>query len=166
MRTPIDCGSASPGLDLTLAPGTREPSGAGRVALSERLNALRGRLLGDWKLISFYEEDGGGQELATFGAAPIGRLRFEAEGRFGFELKDDLGQGRCVVRSGAFEVSAAGTITFLVDPEPSAPLISRCDLHVDATSLHLTSALGPSLTGSAYSHTLWERVAPAVGVAE
>ena len=121
--------------------------------------ALQRLVVGRWKLISFYEEDEFGEEDETFGLSPVGRLSFDPSGRFEFEIKDDYGFNRCVRWTGTFAIAPDSAITFRLEaPELRSGGVRRAELHVDATSLGLTSVSGPSLAGALYSHTLWERV--------
>jgi hypothetical protein len=135
-------------------------------------------LVGTWQLASLYDEDADGEEAVTFGLAPKGRLVLDGSGHFSVQIFDDLGWGgtRCDRRGvgAARDTAASGTIAYYgsyeVDRDTlrfrvEAGLRARSDGRVRVADygladgrLDLVSSVLPSLTGSAYSHLVWERI--------
>lgn len=126
--------------------------------LPDQAGLLREQIVGTWMLISFYEEDDSGEEIEKFGLRPPGHLVFDRQGHFAFQIEDDLGFNRCVAYSGTYEIETKSRIRFRPDSPVSPNNERHSDLRLDSAQMELTSTIYPSLAGSSYSHTIWQRV--------
>jgi len=143
-------------------------------------SSLKEKLVGTWILVSIYDEDDGGDDIDPLGANPQGQLVFDANGHFSFQIfgaavrfaSNDRKLGTALENGIALQGSLAYFGTYSVD---SAKLelalhVKRClfpnwngadrkaSLTLSDSTLDLTSAVEPSLSGSYYSHSVWKRV--------
>lgn len=59
-------------------------------SVQSREQSLEHSVVGTWKLSSLYEEDESGQDAATFGLNPEGRLVLDVAGNFSLQIIDEL----------------------------------------------------------------------------
>ena len=140
------------------------------------------RLLGNWILVSVYEEDRGGEELDRWGSAPEGQFIANADGSFSF-----LMIGRNVIRlagnnaeqacarlracretmdrkvvgyTGTFSFKEKGKLSLEVSDGLErgwTGLKISADINWQDGQMHFVTASDPSPTGSFYAHLVWRR---------
>ena len=150
---------------------------SGRVASASH-NSLQQRIVGTWRLVSFYEENEGGEDTAIFGTDPRGQFIATSAQQFSFQIISAdgrrLGANRQVVSvcesSGLQEAlvyfgtyaldEARGTLNLHI----TYCLFRSCDKTRRSASVEFvddklvfTSAFWPSPTGSFYSRLVWQR---------
>jgi len=141
---------------------------------------LKEQLVGTWVLVSIYDEDERAEDVEPFGANPQGQLLFDIYSHFSLQIfgpavkfaSNDRKLGTALENGIAMQGSLACFGTYSVD---SAKLelalhVKRClfpnwngadrkaSLTLSDSTLDLTSAVEPSLSGSYYSHSVWKRV--------
>jgi hypothetical protein len=145
---------------LSSVPARAEHARLAAAPASSAIKPLAERIAGTWLLVSFYDEDETGEEIERWGTEPKGRLSFDDHGRFAFQLQDNLGFRLCAAYSGTYRITEA-RINFRPDTwaAPGNDEIDHvADVMLKGDILDLTSSMHPSLAGSAYSHTRWQRL--------
>jgi Lipocalin-like domain len=134
---------------------------------------LTDSVIGRWKLLSLYDEDGTGQDVTWFGHNPDGSLILDPGGHFSLQIDEGrhaLGavrdgsitvvgivaaRARTLAYSGRYYLEGH-TIHFQIE-HGLAPFAPASDVRVVGDRMDFISSMELSPTGSDYSHLVWER---------
>jgi hypothetical protein len=149
-----------------------------RLAVAPQ-SSLQERIVGAWRLVSMYEENEGGEDIAVFGSDPQGKFIATSGGQFSLQIVSRegrrLGANRNVITVsdggdrlrealgyfGTYSLDQAGkTLNLRV----SYCLVRSCDQSSRKASIEFvgdelifTSTLQGTPTGSFYSRLVWAR---------
>jgi hypothetical protein len=154
---------------VALITGACAPAAAAELPAGSRQHDI----VGDWTLVSIYEEDAGGEDLERWSDNPRGHFTADADGRFTLQIAGSNAI-RLADTTGGHSASPAwleykgtyifdpaqATISFKLD-QPPAPewekIRPAAEIKREGDRLHFTSSLGESPTGAFYVHIVWAR---------
>jgi Lipocalin-like domain len=119
---------------------------------------LTDSVIGRWKLLSLYDEDGTGQDVTWFGHNPDGSLILEPGGHFSLQI-DEGRHALGAVRDGSITVvgivaARARTLAYSGRYHLEG---HTSDVRVVGDRMDFISSMELSPTGSDYSHLVWDR---------
>src|SRR5215475_11271221 len=136
-------------------------------------SSLIDSVIGRWKLLSLYDEDGTGQDVTRFGHKPDGSLVLDPDGHFSLQIDRSPGalasvrdwnviavgiaaaRASMVAYSGRYYLEGH-TIHFIIE-RGLAPFAPATDVTIISERMDFISSTESSPTGSDYSHLIWER---------
>lgn len=141
--------------------------------------ALKDRIVGAWRLVSIYEENELGEDIALFGTDPRGLFIATRDGRFSLQIVSHDGRRLAGDRQtlavaddssslrealAYYGVYSLGEARGMLTLQVAYCLLRSCDgsrrnafVAFDGDRMTFTSVVGQTPTGSAHSFLTWER---------